>query len=102
MKKIIETERLYLREFTPDDSQLILDLNSDPLVTRYTEKGPDKNIEDAKRRLEKDILPQYKNKVGRWAVFLKSNDEFIGWCGVKYIEKENVYTLGYRFFPKHW
>jgi RimJ/RimL family protein N-acetyltransferase len=102
MKQLITTERLYLREFTPDEAQLIFELNSDPRVTMYTEKGPDKSLEDAQRRLLNDILPQYKHGVGRWAVFLKSNDEFIGWCGVKYIEKENIYTLGYRFFPKHW
>lgn len=102
MKKILTTERLYFREFTAEDAQLIFELNSDPRVTHYTEKGPDKSIEDARKRLERDILPQYKNNVGRWAVFLKSNDEFIGWCGVKYIEKENVYTLGYRFLHKHW
>jgi [ribosomal protein S5]-alanine N-acetyltransferase len=102
MKPVFTTERLYLREFTLDDAKLIYELNSDPLVTKYTEKGPDKNLEDALKRLKNDILPQYKNRVGRWAVFLKENDEFIGWCGVKYVEKENVYTLGYRFFPKYW
>ncbi|MDF2438926.1 MAG: N-acetyltransferase [Bacteroidota bacterium] len=102
MKPLITTERLYLREFTIDDVQLIFELNSDPLVTKYTEKGPDKTLEDARKRLQNEILPQYTHGVGRWAVFLKSNDEFIGWCGVKYIEKEKVYTLGYRFLPKHW
>jgi RimJ/RimL family protein N-acetyltransferase len=102
MKIIISTPRLYFREFTLEDAQLLVDLNSDPLVTKYTEKGPITNIEEAIKRLENDILPQYPNKLGRWAVFLKSNDEFIGWCGVKYIEKEKAYTLGYRFFHKHW
>jgi RimJ/RimL family protein N-acetyltransferase len=102
MNIILQTPRLYSREFTLDDAQLLVDLNSDPRVTKYTEKGPITTIEDAIKRLQTDILPQYPNKLGRWAVFLRSNDEFIGWCGVKYIEREKVYTLGYRFFHKHW
>ncbi|MGZ6523315.1 MAG: GNAT family N-acetyltransferase [Bacteroidia bacterium] len=101
MKHLLETERLYFREFTIDDAQLIVDLNSDPRVTKYTEHGPIKSIAEAEKKLKTDLLLQYPNKLGRWAVHLKSNDEFIGWCGLKYVEKENAVTLGYRFFFKH-
>lgn len=102
MKKILETERLYLREFTLDDAQCLIDLNSDPEVTRYTGDGPVKNLETSQKILTDIIFPQYKNKIGRWAVHLKSTDEFIGWCGLKYIAEENEIDLGYRFFKKHW
>jgi len=102
MKKIIETERLYLGEFIINDAQLLVDLNSDSRVTKYTESGDITSIEAAEKKLKTDILLQYPNKLGRWAVHLKSNNEFIGWCGLKYVEKENVITLGYRFFYKHW
>lgn len=102
MNIILETPRLYLREFTMDDAQLLIDLNSDPEVTRYTGDGPVKDLKDGKRILEEIILPQYPNKIGRWAVHLRSNDEFIGWCGLKYISELNETDLGYRFFQKHW
>src|SRR4051812_7674725 len=102
VKKIIETPRLYLREFTLDDIQNLVDLNSDPRVTRYTENEPILTIADAEKKLRTDILLQYPNKLGRWAVHLKSNDEFIGWCGIKYSKKDEAITLGYRFFHKHW
>ena len=102
MKKILETERLYLREFTIDDAQLLIDLNSNPKVTRYTGDGPVKDLEDSKRILTDIIFPQYKNKMGRWAVHLKSNNEFIGWCGLKFIAEDNEIDLGYRFFETHW
>lgn len=102
MDKILETERLYLREFKIDDAQLLIDLNSNPNVVRYTGDGAVKNLEEAKRILADIIFPQYLNKMGRWAVHLKSNDEFIGWCGLKYIADDNEIDLGYRFFEKHW
>lgn len=102
MNRILETSRLYLREFTIDDAQLLIDLNSNPNVTRYTGDGPVKDLDEAKRILTDIIFPQYKNKMGRWAVHLKSNDEFIGWCGLKFIAEENEIDLGYRFFENHW
>ncbi len=102
MNKIIETPRLYLREFTIDDAQSLIDLNNNPNVIRYTGDGPVKDLEEAKRILTDIIFPQYKNKLGRWAVHLKSNNEFIGWCGLKFIEENNEIDLGYRFFESHW
>ncbi|MBA3972278.1 MAG: GNAT family N-acetyltransferase, partial [Bacteroidetes bacterium] len=93
---------LYLRELTADDAQLLIDLNADPEVIRYTGDGPVKDLQEGQRIINDIILPQYKNKIGRWAVHLKANDEFIGWCGLKFIAKEDHIDLGYRFFKKHW
>ncbi len=97
----LTTERLYLREFTTDDAQLLVDLNSNPNVTRYTGDGQ-VDIAQAKEILTDVIFPQCKNNIGRWAVCLKDTNEFVGWCGVKYIEQLNETDLGYRFFEKHW
>lgn len=98
----METERLYMREFKIEDAQLLIDLNSDPMVTRFTGDGEVKNSEEAKRILTDIIFPQYSKKMGRWAVHLKSTDEFIGWCGLKYQEESLETDLGYRFFNKYW
>ena len=100
--KRLSTPRLYLREFTIDDAQLLIDLNSSIDVTRYTGDGPVKDLEDAKRILTEIIFPQYKNKIGRWAVHLKDTDEFIGWCGLKFLVETNQIDLGYRYFKKYW
>lgn len=99
---IINTPRLYLRQHTLNDAQSLIDLNSDPEVTRYTGDGPVKDMEHAKHILTNIILPQYPNRLGRWATHLKANDEFIGWCGLKYIAELDEIDLGYRFFKKHW
>lgn len=101
MKKILETARLYCRRFTPDDVQLIIDLNNNPEVTRYTGDGPVKDEQEAKRILEEIIIPQYEKNIGRWAVHLKGTREFIGWCGLKDLG-EGVIDIGYRFFQQHW
>ena len=102
MNVIIETPRLLLRTFTPDDAQLIYDLNNDPEVTRFT-YDPIWNHEHAREILEKKILPQYAlYNYGRWAVHIKPNHEFIGWCGLKYRPELDEVDLGYRFKKQYW
>lgn len=102
MNIIIESERLILRTFTIDDAHLIVLLNGDPDVVRYT-LDPVKNIEHAKEVLEQTILPQYAlYNHGRWAVHLKSELKFIGWCGLKARPERNEIDLGYRFIKSAW
>lgn len=103
MQIILETPRLYLREFTITDAQLLLALNKDPEVLKYVHELPLQTIEDAEKVLINNILPQYSiYKLGRMAVHLKENDEFIGWCGLKYRPELDEIDLGYRFFPSAW
>ncbi len=99
---VIETERLLLRAFTPDDALLIYELNLDPEVTRYT-LDPIRDIDHAKQVLEQVILPQYVlYSHGRWAVHTKPDMKFIGWCGLKARPERNEIDLGYRFFKAAW
>lgn len=102
MNVIIETERLLLRNFTIEDAALIYELNLDPDVIRYT-YDPIKDIEHAREILEQVILPQYAlYNHGRWAVHLKPQLEFIGWCGLKNIPQRDEIDLGYRLKKQFW
>ena len=100
MKVIIETERLQLREFSPDDAQSMFDLNADPEVIKYTGDQPFESIDQAKTFLE-NYKDYKKNGFGRWAIITKSDHEFIGWCGLK-LNEEKLIDLGFRVFRKHW
>ncbi len=102
MNIVIETERLVLRTFTEDDGMLIYELNKDPDVTKYT-GDPVRDFEHARQILEQVILPQYAlYNHGRWAVHVKSDFEFIGWCGLKARTERNEIDLGYRFMKSAW
>jgi RimJ/RimL family protein N-acetyltransferase len=102
MNVVIETGRLLLRTFTIDDARLIYELNNDDNVTRYTHDHLN-SIDQAMEVLEKVILPQYSlYNLGRWAVHLKANLEFIGWSGLKYRFGHNEIDLGYRFKQSAW
>ena len=102
MEIVIETGRLLLRKFTIEDAELVLQLNRDEEVTRYT-GDPVKDLDHARMVLEQSILPQYAaNGFGRWAVLLKPSLEFIGWCGLKFRAERNEIDLGYRFKTSAW
>lgn len=101
MNHIPETERLYLREFTLDDAQLLFDMHQDPAITKYTgDPVPWDSVDMVRQILTDTIMPQYTKKIGRWGVFLKSTGAFIGWCGLKDIGSE--IDLGYRYIRKYW
>jgi RimJ/RimL family protein N-acetyltransferase len=101
MKILLETERLYFREFTMDDAEMLFEMHQDPEITRYVRDAvPWDTLELTQKILREFILPQYENKIGRWAVYVKENNVFIGWCGLKKVDDE--YDLGYRFIQKYW
>lgn len=102
MDIILQSPRLYFCEFTKDDIQLLFDLNNNPNVIKYVHE-PAPTLENVTDILYNIILPQYKlYGHGRWAVHLKSNNEFIGWCGLKYVKEKDEIDLGYRFKENYW
>ena len=102
MQIIFETPRLILRRFTIADAYLIQQLNSDAEVLKYLHEPPLKTIDQAKNIITTIILPQYKKNLGRWAINTKNNDEFIGWCGLKYMSDLDEIDLGYRLKRSAW
>jgi len=99
---IFETPRLILRRFTEEDAPLIYELTSDPEILKYVHEAVLKNEAQAKTIIANIILPQYKLNLGRWAIHTKADNQFIGWCGLKYIEKTGITDLGYRLLKKEW
>jgi ribosomal-protein-alanine N-acetyltransferase len=96
----IETERLILREFVQADAEALHTLNSDPEVMKFTGDKPFISVMEAREFL--DSYNSYAlHGYGRWAVILKENGLFIGWCGLKY-HNEGFTDLGFRFMKEHW
>lgn len=100
MKKILETSRLYLREMTPDDAEEAYRLNLDPEVIRYTGDVAFESAESARTFLEK-YSDYERNGIGRWAMIRKSDETFLGWCGLKRHADDSV-DVGYRLHRIYW
>ncbi len=102
MDIVFETPRLLLRRFTAEDAPLILQLNSDPNIVKYVHERVLHTEEEARTIIVNIILPQYKKNLGRWAMYTKADNEFIGWCGLKHLPEKNEIDLGYRLNKKSW
>lgn len=102
VKYILETERLRLREFSPElDAEWTYSLNLDEEVMRYTGDKAFESVEHSFQFLQ--AYSDYeRNGYGRWTVELKSTGECLGWCGLKFHNDENFVDIGYRFIRKHW
>jgi RimJ/RimL family protein N-acetyltransferase len=102
MTTIVETDRLLLREFVPDDLEAFCRLVSDPDVTRFTGDGG-KSRDEVKQGLEERVFADYrKYGYGRWATVLKATGRVIGFAGLKYLDEVDAVDLGYRFFKEYW
>lgn len=106
MRVFVETERLLLREFTTDDVDLLVGLDSDPAVMRYINGGR----ATPRAEIEADYLPaflgyyQRSNGYGFWAAIEKSTDTFIGWFHFRPQPEDpaDEPELGYRLVKAAW
>ncbi|MFT3678523.1 MAG: GNAT family N-acetyltransferase [Chitinophagaceae bacterium] len=102
MKPVFTTENLYFSRFVPADADSVLELNSDPLVTRFTHDIIYTRAQ-AEEVVNRSLIPHYEQYgYGRWAVRRKSDDRFVGWCGLKFRPATGLIDLGYRFISQFW
>lgn len=100
-KIILETPRLYLHEMTVLEAADAHELNADPEVIRYTGDPPFKDVAHARQFLLE--YPDYRRHgYGRWAVRLKEDDTFLGWCGLKWTDEMGAADIGFRFHQRYW
>lgn len=94
----LHTKRLILRPMRPEDAAGMYALNLAEDVYRNTGDRPFKNIEEAKELILKyDQFEKYK--MGRFSILDKKSKEYVGWCGLKFIEATSEVDLGYRILP---
>lgn len=102
MKKILETERLILREMTQNDYADLCEILQDKkTMYAYEHAFSDNEVQEW---LKKQIN-RYKNDgLGLWAVTLKTSGEFVGQCGItrQDIGGETVPEIGYLLKRKYW
>jgi RimJ/RimL family protein N-acetyltransferase len=101
----LETERMYFRQFQPEDAQLLFELDSDPEVMRFISKGQPTPL----ARIQNEFIPRFLDYYGQspprgfWAAHLREGGEFIGWFHLRpdKISPEEM-ELGYRLKRGAW
>jgi RimJ/RimL family protein N-acetyltransferase len=100
--KILETERLILRAYTPEDFESLLELLSDPVTMQHYSYPYD--AAGAQRWLTWSLQNYATHGFGWWALELKEDGAFLGDCGItmQNINGELLPEIGYHLHCRHW
>lgn len=81
--KILATDRLVLRRFTPDDAPFIFKLMNEPGWLRFIGDRGINSVEAARSYIDTRLIASYKQHgFGLYAVQLKDRQTLIGMCGL--------------------
>ena len=96
---ILETKRLLLRQFRPEDAADNYRIYSDPQTMEFMGKPPE-SIGFEREQIRKHAANYYeKFGFGLWAVVLKEKDQLIGRCGLLRQEIENATEVEVSYLP---
>ncbi|WP_312650041.1 GNAT family N-acetyltransferase [Aminipila sp.] len=99
--KIIETERLYLRELWVEDKKELMKVLSNPESMQfYSHPFCEEEVE---KWINWNIENYQKYKHGLWAVISKDDEIFLGDCGItmQNIDDETVPEIGFHIIKKY-
>lgn len=104
---ILKTERLILRPWLEEDFEPFARLNADPRVMEYFPSTLSKEESDQMARSMKEKIEECG--WGWWAVTLADTGEFIGFIGLRALEKSTfpapftpAVEVGWRLTFDHW
>lgn len=104
--QIAETERLILREFTPDDAEDCYRIYTDAETMKFQGDLPENySVEVERYYLGKHIEKYYAGfGFGLWAVILKENNRLIGRCGLlrQPLDGGEVIEVSYLLEREFW
>jgi RimJ/RimL family protein N-acetyltransferase len=99
----LETLRLSMREFTPDDFDDLHALNSDPRAMKYIADGTPSTREQVAGALKRFIrYPKLYPDLGVWHTSRRDTGAFIGFFVLCYAGKSTDVEVGYRLLPDAW
>ncbi|MBN1285178.1 MAG: GNAT family N-acetyltransferase [Anaerolineae bacterium] len=104
MNNVIETDRLRLRPFAPDDAPIYAEvIFADPDVTRYLPASQAAPLDRATRAIAMFADAWAANGYSIWAVERLSDGLFVGACGLMNIpDAPEEVELAYEFGKVYW
>jgi RimJ/RimL family protein N-acetyltransferase len=106
MRVRLVTDHLVLREFTSDDLDFLVELDSDPEVMRYITGG----MPTPRELIQEEVLPRFLKSYepddgfGVWAALEKATGDLVGRMSLEldpHAERREA-RLGFRFLRSAW
>lgn len=103
MEKVLETNRLILRTFTPNDIEVLFELFSDSEVMKHLPGIKSREEIEEWIRL---VLKSYRDKgFGPWALICKESKQLLGYCGLyiqQNVDGKNEIEILYGLIRRYW
>lgn len=99
--KILETERLILREIVETDAEFVLDLLNQPSFIKYIGDRNVRTLQDSRKFIENRYRKSYRDfGYGLYTVELKETKTPIGICG--FVKRDSLpdADIGFAFLPQ--
>jgi len=98
---LLQTFRLCLTPFSHADASGFYEMNLDPEVIQYTGDLPFESVNAAEKFIA--VYNAYEKwGYGRWTVRRLEDQEYLGFCGLKFHAHTGETDLGFRFARAHW
>ena len=102
MEKLLETQRLHLREFTPEDAPFMVKLMNSPGWLKFIGDRKVYNEEDARKYLVEGSIESYRTYgYGFYIVIRKEDMVPLGTCGLTQRPFLKLPDFGFAFLPEY-
>lgn len=101
MSIVAESERLALYQFSSRDIDGFYHLNHDPVVLQYTGDKAFQNKQEVEAFIQAYSHYQ-EHGFGRWSVYLKADNRYLGFCGLRFSTESQEVDIGYRIVREYW
>lgn len=98
----METERLFLRQETSEDTEAVLAVFSDPAVTQFHDLDTFTTIEEAAGVIERRAKRFADERGIRWGIARKLDNVLIGSCGFTWDKQAHGAEIGYELASSFW
>jgi RimJ/RimL family protein N-acetyltransferase len=99
--QIAQTKRMTLHRFSENDIEGFYNLNADSRNIRYTGDKSFKSLAQTAVFIKAyDHYQRYG--FGRWSLYSKQNGQYIGFCGLRYVQQTKQVDVGYRIMHQYW
>ena len=100
---VLETDRLRLRQFRPDDAAFVLELLNEPSWLRFIGDRGVRTLDDARAYIENGPRAMFaRHGFSLLLVERKADGAALGMCGLIQRDSLDAPDIGYAFLPRFW
>ncbi|MBI4731897.1 MAG: GNAT family N-acetyltransferase [Chloroflexi bacterium] len=98
----IQTHRLFLRPWTPEDAPVLFQILQEPEIFQYFPPSPPPTLEKTGRYITHQLAHWQDRGYGHWAVISQDDNRVVGWAGLEYLPELDQTEVAYLLSRKVW